>query len=67
MPKLEINIRRKGPLAKRSGAITATDVYERAEYPAERTREFTDALKRVITPSTSGVPTHMKDQGRWRP
>lgn len=67
MPKLKIKIRRDGPLDKSSGAVTTTDVYEKADYPAERTREFTDALTRAIGPVTPGIPTHMKEQGRWQP
>ena len=64
--KLKVDIRRKGPLAARTGAITSTDVYERAEYPVERSREFTDALMRAGNVATTGIPTHMKEWGRWR-
>lgn len=66
MPKRKIDIRRKGPLAKRSGAITSNDSLERADYPASGSRQFTDSIKRVTKPATTGVATHMKEQGRWR-
>jgi len=66
MPNLKVDIRRHGPLARRSGAVTSTDVYERLERPTGRSREFQDALTRA-SGAISGVPTHMKEQGRWNP
>jgi len=63
--ELKVDIRRKGPLAARTGAITSTDVYERLERPVGRSKEFFDALMRVYAPVVSGIPTHMKEQGRW--
>jgi hypothetical protein len=66
MPSLKIDIRRNGPLAKRSGAITSTDVYERTNYPVARSSEFTDALTRAVGPTVPGIPTHMKEWGRWQ-
>ena len=65
--KLKVDIRRKGPLAARTGAITSTDVYEHDERPAGRSREFTDALMRAGDKVIAGIPTHMKEWGRWRP
>lgn len=64
--KLKVYIRRKGPLAARTGSITSNDVYERDERPAGRSREFRDAMTRV-NGAISGIPTHMKEWGRWRP
>jgi hypothetical protein len=65
MANKKINIRRNGPLAKRSGAITSTDVYERGEYTTDRSRAFTDALTRAVG-AAPAVPTHLKEQGRWQ-
>jgi len=65
--KLKVDIRRKGPLARRSGAITSTDVYERDERPTGRYREFRDALTRAGDYAIAGIPTHMKEWGRWNP
>lgn len=67
MPSLKVDIRRKGPLARRSGAITSTDVYERGEYLVGRSKEFRDALTRATGPVITGIPTHMKEWGRWNP
>lgn len=64
--KLIVDIRRHGPLAARTGAITSTDVYERVERPTERSREFWDAITRAGNIAISGVETHMKEWGRWR-
>ncbi|CAB4129779.1 hypothetical protein UFOVP115_118 [uncultured Caudovirales phage] len=66
MPNIKVDIRRKGPLARRFGAITSTDVYENLGLPAGRSREFQDAFTRA-SGAISGVPTHMKEQGRWKP
>jgi hypothetical protein len=63
---LKVDIRRKGPLARRSGAITFTDVYERDERPTGRSREFRDAITRAGDYAIAGIPTHMKEWGRWR-
>jgi hypothetical protein len=65
--KLKIDIRRNGPLARRSGAITAYDVYERADYPTSRSREFRDALTRSSDTPTPGVLTSALQWGRWTP
>jgi len=64
--RLKVDIRRKGPLAARTGAITSTDVYERDARPVGRSREFTDALMRAGDSAIAGIPTHMKEWGRWR-
>jgi hypothetical protein len=64
--KLKVDIRHKGPLARRSGAVTSTDAYERDERPAGRSREFRDALMRVGDSAIAGIPTHMKEWNRWR-
>lgn len=63
---LKVDIRRHGPLAKRTGAVTAYDVYEKAEYRAGRDREFRDALTRA-TGATPGVVTSTMQWGRWIP
>lgn len=64
--KLKVDIRRNGPLARRSGAVTSNDVYERDERPTGRSREFRDALMRVGDSAIAGIPTHMKEWNRWR-
>jgi hypothetical protein len=66
LPSLKIDVRRKGPLARRSGAITSTDVYEHDERPVGRSREFRDALTRAGDYAIAGIPTHMKEWNRWR-
>jgi len=63
--KLKVDIRRHGPLARRTGAITSTDTYELAGRPMGRSREFSDAIMRVGATPVSGIPTHMKEWGRW--
>ena len=65
MKSMKVDIRRHGPLAARTGAITSTDVYERLERPVGRSREFRDALMRVSGRVIPGVPTHMKEWDRW--
>ncbi len=65
MHSLKVDIRRNGPLARRTGSITPNDVYERGFRPVGRSREFFDGLKRVQGPVVSGVPTHMKAWDRW--
>jgi hypothetical protein len=65
MKSLKVDIRRKGPLARRSGAITPNDVYERDERPTGRSREFRDALTRAGDYAIAGMPTHMKAWDRW--
>lgn len=67
MPHLKVDIRRHGPLARRTGSITPNDVFERDLRPVGRSREFSDALKRVQGPVISGTPTHMKAWLRWNP
>jgi hypothetical protein len=62
---LKVDIRRHGPLARRTGAVTSTDTYERLERPVGRSREFWDAIMRVSATPVAGIPTHMKEQGRW--
>lgn len=64
---LKVDIRRHSPLAKRSGAVTAYDVYERADYPTGRDREFRDALTRASSTPTPGVLTSTLQWGRWTP
>ena len=61
----KVDIRRHGPLRKRSKATTTTDVYENDLRPASRSMSFRDALTRA-SGAISGIPTHMKEQGRWR-
>lgn len=67
MKKRKVDIRQHGPLAKRTGAITAYDVYERADYPASRDREFRDALTRTSSNPVPGVLTSAMQWGRWTP
>jgi hypothetical protein len=62
---LKVDIRPHGPLKARTGVNTSTDPYERDERPVGRSREFFDAIMRVSAPVISGIPTHMKEQGRW--
>jgi len=62
---LKVDIRPHGPLKARTGVSTSTDPYERDERPVGRSREFFDAIMRVSAPVISGIPTHMKEQGRW--
>jgi len=66
MPSLKVDIRRKNGLRALKGATTSTDPYERDERPVGRSREFTDALLRSGDSVISGIPTHMKEWGRWR-
>jgi len=66
LPSLKVDIRRHGPLRARTGAVTSTDVYERDERLVGRSREFTDALMRAGDAAIAGIPTHMKEWGRWR-
>lgn len=66
MQKRKVDIRRYGPLAKLSGAITSTDVYEREGVSADRSRSFRDALTRA-SGAAPGVPIHAKEWGRWLP
>lgn len=65
MKKIKVDIRRKGPLARRTGAITSTDVYEQQGLSMDRSRAFWDALTRAYGPVVPGIPTHMKEWGRW--
>ena len=65
MKTVKVDIRRHGLLAARTGAVTSTDPYERLERPVGRSREFFDALMRVSGHVIPGVPTHMKEWGRW--
>lgn len=65
MPDVKVDVRRHGPLRARSGATTAMDTYERLGRPGGRSREFWDAIMRVSAPAVPGVPTEMKEQGRW--
>lgn len=65
MPDVKVDIRRHGRLRELTGATTSTDTYEALERPMGRSREFWDAIMRVSAPVVSGVPTHMKEQGRW--
>lgn len=67
MHKQKVRIRHQGPLAKRTGVITNTDVFERADRPVARSREFQDAIRRVSGPMlpVPGVATHIKEWGRW--
>ena len=64
VPSLKVDVRRHGPLAERSGAVTTTDKFERDERPVSRSMAFWDALTRA-SGAVSGIPTHMKEQGRW--
>jgi hypothetical protein len=65
MKLVKADIRRHRRLAGLKDAVTSTDPYERLERPVGRSREFWDAITRVSAPVVSGVPTHMKEQGRW--
>jgi hypothetical protein len=65
--KLNVDIRPKNRLRDLTGVATSTDKYERDERPVGRSREFTDALMRAGNNAISGIPTHMKEWGRWRP
>lgn len=62
---LKINVRRDSELARRSGAVTSTDTYERADYVAGRGREFRDAITRASSTPLPGVPTHAMAWNRW--
>jgi len=42
-------------------------VYERDERPTGRSREFRDALTRAGDYAIAGIPTHLKEWGRWNP
>jgi len=64
VPNLKVNVRRHGPLATSSGAVTTTDKFERNERPVSRSRAFRDALTRA-SGAVSGIPMHMKGWGRW--
>jgi len=64
--RLQVDIRRHGPLAKSTKAITAYDVYEKGTYPTGRDREFRDAITRADG-SAPGVLTSALQQGRWTP
>ena len=66
MPDLKVDIRRHGPLEVRTGVNTSNDVLERDERPTGRSREFRDAITRAGNVVISGIPTHMKEWGRWR-
>lgn len=65
MPSVKVDVRRVGPLAKRTGAITSMDVYERQGIPAGRTREFRDALTRAGDKALPGIPMLAKEWGWW--
>jgi hypothetical protein len=64
VPNLKVDVRRHGPIAKSSGAVTTTDKFERDERPVSRSVAFWDALTRA-SGAISGIPTHMKAWGRW--
>ncbi len=65
MPTKKVDIRRTGPLAKRSGAVTPMDVFERQGVPAGRSREFRDALTRAGDFAVPGIPFLAKEWGWW--
>ena len=59
----KVDIRQHGPLSERSGATTLLDNQEQSA-PTGRDKEFRDALTRA-TEAVQGVPTLMKEWGRW--
>ena len=61
MKKAVVDIRRHGPLRKRSGVTTAMDVFERDGMPTARTREFRDALTRAGNVAVPGIPFQAKE------
>lgn len=63
MNERKVDVRRKGPLAVRSGATTPLDALEQAA-PTGRGREFRDALTRAIG-AVPGVPTLAKEWNWW--
>lgn len=63
MPERKVDIRRHGPLSKRSGATTLLDGQEQVA-PTGRDREFRDALTRS-SGAVQGVPTLLKEWGQW--
>jgi len=65
MPNIKVDIRRKSHLRALKGATTSTDVYERQGLAMGRSRAFWDALTRAHAPVVPGIPTHMKEWGRW--
>ena len=67
MPELQVDIRRHGPLAQRSGAITHNDKQERAYCYCDASREFRDAVTKVTAPTAPAMPTLAMEWGRWTP
>lgn len=65
MPNREVDIRRHGPLAERSGVVTTNDPAEDAGIPLSRTREFRDELTKATGPSTQLIPTQIIAWRGW--
>jgi hypothetical protein len=63
MSERKVDIRRHGPLSERSGVTTLLDGQEQSA-PTGRDREFRDAMMRA-TGAVEGIPTLIKEWGRW--
>jgi hypothetical protein len=59
----KVDIRHKGPLARRTGVVTALDNQTQTA-PAGRGREFRDALTRAVG-AIPGVPFSGKEWNWW--